>query len=62
MTYTGPAARTVYLASAPKNAVGRKPPMLVVVGHGSIDDPDASAIYEQLHGVSSRAILYRCRD
>ena len=30
----------------------KKPPQLIVVGHGSIDDPDGSRIYEQLHQVS----------
>jgi hypothetical protein len=36
---------------APKHAKGRKPPMLIVVGHGSVDDPDGSAVYEQLQRV-----------
>lgn len=31
---------------------GKKPPQLVVVGHGSIDDPDGTRIYEELHQVS----------
>ncbi len=30
----------------------RKPPMLVVVGHGSVDDPDGTALYEQCSEVS----------
>lgn len=28
---------------------GKKPPMLIVVGHGSVDDPDGSSQYEMLH-------------
>jgi len=30
----------------------KKPPQLIVVGHGSIDDPDGTRIYEELHQVS----------
>lgn len=30
----------------------KKPPQLIVVGHGSIDDPDGTRIYEELHEVS----------
>jgi hypothetical protein len=30
----------------------KKPPQLIVVGHGSIDDPDGTRIYEELHQAS----------
>jgi hypothetical protein len=30
----------------------KRPPQLIVVGHGSIDDPDGTRIYEELHEVS----------
>ena len=32
----------------------KKPPQLIVVGHGSIDDPDGTRIYEELHQVGFR--------
>lgn len=30
---------------------GKKPPMLIIVGHGSVDDPDGTSQYEMLHEV-----------
>jgi len=33
----------------------KKPPQLIVVGHGSIDDPDGSRIYEELHQASTES-------
>jgi glycosyltransferase involved in cell wall biosynthesis len=29
----------------------RKPPQLIVVGHGSVDDPDGTRLYEECHKV-----------
>lgn len=40
------------LEEAGKGDGERKPPMLVVVGHGSIDDTDTTLIYEKLHEAS----------